>query len=141
GTDTHSSYCQSFFPNVNVLGFSGGGMNQVTNNLYNAFEPGDPRRNLTIDMGYYSGNSFIQQKFYKKWEDFQAEREGTTLLANNNFIVYRYAEVLLMLTEATRDSKYMDLVRERVGLPGWESADYPVNKYSTINIALDHEAR
>ncbi|WP_114792784.1 RagB/SusD family nutrient uptake outer membrane protein [Niabella yanshanensis] len=140
-TGTHSPYHQFFFPNVNALGFSGVGMNQVTDDLYNEYESGDPRRDITIALGYQSGATFLQQKHFQKWAHPNAAINGTTLLANNDFMVYRFADVLLMLTEATGDVQYMNQVRSRVGLPLWGTAGYPVSKYGTVALALEHEAR
>lgn len=140
-TGTHSPFYQFFFPNVNVLGFSGVGMNQVTDDLYNEFETGDPRRDIAISLGYQNGATFQEQKFYKKWIHPNATINGTTLLANNDFMVYRFAEVLLMLTEATGDAQYLNKVRGRAGLPLWGTAGYPTSRYGTLELALEHEAR
>lgn len=140
-TGTHSPFYQFFFPNINLSGFSGVGMNQVTDDLYDEYEAGDLRKDITIAEGYQSGAAFIEQKFYQKWIHPNATVNGTTLLANNNFMVYRFADVLLMLTEATGDARYMNELRDRVDLPLWGTAGYPTEKYGTLSLALEHEAR
>ena len=140
-TGTHSPFYQYFFPNINLSGFSGVGMNQVTDDLFNEYEEGDPRCEVTIALGYQSGGSFVEQKFNKKWYHPNATINGTTLLANNDFMVYRYADLLLMLTEATEDPQYMNEVRSRVDLPLWGTTDYPKDKYPTLTLALEHESR
>jgi hypothetical protein len=60
---------------------------------------------------------------------------------NNNFIVLRYADLLLLLTEATGDAQYMNKVRARVGLPLFGTPGYPSAKYPTLELALEHERR
>lgn len=140
-TGTHSPFYQFFFPNVNLSGFSGVGMNQVTDDLYDEYEAGDPRRDITVALGYQSGATFVEQKFYQKWIHPDATVNGTTLLADNDFMVYRFADVLLMLTEATGDPQYMNEVRGRANLPLWGTSGYPTAKYGTLPLALEHEAR
>jgi hypothetical protein len=52
----------------------------------------------------------------------------------------RYADLLLLLTEATGDVSYLNEVRKRANLPLYGSAEYPA-KYSTVALALEHERR
>lgn len=141
GTGIRSPYCQSFYPNVNVLGFSGVGMNQITDDLYNEYENADPRRDITVSLGFQSGGIFQPQKFCQKWADYAAQISGSSLLANNEFVLYRFADVLLMLTEATNDPQYLNMVRSRAGLPLWGTPNYPIAKYPTLALALEHENR
>ncbi|MDR0756638.1 MAG: RagB/SusD family nutrient uptake outer membrane protein, partial [Tannerella sp.] len=53
--------------------------------------------------------------------------------------VLRYADVLLLLAEVTGDAKYLNEVRERVGLPKWGDAAYPSSLYPTLALAVEHE--
>ncbi|MGD0340460.1 MAG: RagB/SusD family nutrient uptake outer membrane protein [Bacteroidales bacterium] len=141
GTSTgpNSLYYDDFAPYQNAGGLTfGGGMNQVTDNLYNEYESGDKRRNLSIDTGYYVGTSYVYIKFPKKWVDNTVTKSA--LYCHNNFIVLRYADLLLMLSEATGDAQYLNQVRGRVGLPLYGSAGYPA-KYSTLDLAIEHERR
>lgn len=138
---TFSKYYARFYPNVNLLGFDGSGMNQVTDDLYNEFETGDPRRELTISLGFQNGSVFQSQKYPIKWVDLTATKASNTVLANNNFMIYRYSDVLLMLAEATGDPKYLNEVRTRVGLPLFGTASYPTVKYPTLDLAIEHERR
>lgn len=138
---TYSKYYARFYPNVNLLGFDGSGMNQVTDDLYNEFESGDPRREVSIALGFQNGSVFQSQKYPIKWVDLTASKVSNTVLANNNFMVYRYADVLLMLSEATGDPKYLNLVRARVGLPLYGTASYPSSQYPTLDLAIEHERR
>ena len=64
--------------------------------------------------------------------------DGLREAGDNNFIVLRYADVLLMLTEATGDPKYMNEVRTRAGLPLYGATGYPA-QYNTVALACEHE--
>lgn len=138
-----SPYWTAFAPTENfVLTLYGGGMNQVTDDLWNAYEPGDPRRDLSIFTGYTNkAGTFISIKFPKKWVDSTAQTVNGRELSDNNFMVFRYADVLLMLSEATGDPTYLNQVRDRVGLPAFGSAGYPVDQYPTLDLAIEHERR
>lgn len=136
-----SRYYQTFYPNNNFLGFYGGGMNQVTDDLYNEFEANDPRRDVSIALGYNNSGTFISQKYPIKWTDTKATQVGGNPLANNNFMVLRYADVLLMLSEASGDATYLNLVRTRAKLPKFGDATYPTARYATLDLAIEHERR
>jgi hypothetical protein len=139
-SNPYSPYYSGFFPNVSIT-FSGTGMNQVTDDLWNEYEAGDVRKNLSIDTGYLNGSgSFVRQKFPKKWTDANAPVVGSTKLSNNNFMIFRYADVLLMLSEATGDMSHLNKVRARVNLPLFGSAAYP-STYATADLAIEHERR
>lgn len=139
----YSNYWTEFAPTENfVLTLFGGGMNQVTDDLYNEYEEGDVRREASISTGYTNKNgTFIAIKFQNKWVDKTAPAPSGRELSNNNFVVLRYADVLLMLSEATNDPKYLNEVRARVALPAFGSASYPAAKYPTLALALEHERR
>jgi hypothetical protein len=139
-SNPYSLYWAMFTPVDNrVVTAWGGGFNQITNDLWNAYEENDPRRDLTIQNGYIANDgSFVEVKFPIKWKDEDAEVDGLREASNNNFIVLRYADVLLMLTEATGDPKYLNEVRNRVGLPPYGSDEYPT-EYNTVDLALEHE--
>lgn len=139
----YSRYWTSFAPTENFsITQYGGGMNQVTDNLYNEFETGDLRRDTTIFPGYTNrSGTFVSIKFPRKWVDRAAPISGTQELSNNNFMVLRYADVLLMLTEATDNATYLNQVRARVSLPLFGTANYPTAKYPTLALALEHERR
>lgn len=140
-TAPFSDYYLGFFPNSNALGFYGSGMNQVVDDVWNEYENGDSRRVASIDTGFVDAKgTFTKVKFPKKWQDKTAPIIGQRIAANNNFIVLRYADVLLLLTEATGDAQYLNLVRKRAGLPEYGTAAYPT-KYNTIELATEHERR
>jgi hypothetical protein len=134
-----SPYHEYFSPynNMTISG-QGRGMNQVTDFLYNDFEENDPRRDLSIFTGYSnSAGDWIDIKFPRKWFD-PVWINSRTYYCENNFIVLRYADVLLMYAEAAGDPAYLNIVRQRAGLPPYGSADYP-REYSTLSLAVEHE--
>ncbi len=139
-SNPYSRYWAMFSPLDNrVVTAWGAGMNQVTVDLWNAYEPGDPRRDISIQDGYTTAAGLVVDvKFPIKWKDETAEIDGLREASDNNFIVLRYADVLLMLTEATGDVKYMNEVRDRVGLPHYGAQGYP-SAYNTVDLALEHE--
>ena len=139
----YSNYWTAFAPTENfVLTQYGGGMNQVTDDLYNEYETGDPRRDASISTGYTNKvGTFIPIKYPIKWMDRNAQVVGGRELSNNNFMVLRYADVLLMLAEATGEASYLNQVRARAGLPAFGTAGYPSAKYPTLALAIEHERR
>jgi hypothetical protein len=139
-TTPSSPYFEFFAPFENfILTGQGRGMNQPTDFLWNAYEEGDPRRDLSIAQGYTSrSGQWIDIRFPIKWFDDVYPRTGNTW-CENNFIVLRYADVLLMYAEAADDAEYLNAVRRRVGLPEYGSADYPSDKYPTLPLAIEHE--
>ncbi len=138
----YSTYWSAFAPfeNFSITKY-GGGMNMVTDDLYNEYENGDTRRDVSFFTGYDKGGVFVPIKFNKKWVDLTAPLDGGVEASNNNFMILRYADVLLLLTEATGDPQYMNRVRARAGLPLFGSAGYPSAKYPTIELAVEHERR
>jgi starch-binding outer membrane protein, SusD/RagB family len=138
----YSSFWPAFAPfeNFSITKY-GGGMNMVTDDLYNEYEPNDPRRDASFYTGYTKGAVFVPIKFNKKWVDLTAPLDGGAEACNNNFMILRYADVLLLLTEATGDPQYMNRVRARAGLPLFGTPEYPSAKYPTIELAVEHERR
>ncbi|KJD34329.1 hypothetical protein PK35_00455 [Tamlana nanhaiensis] len=139
-SNPYSLYWAMFSPVDNrVVTAWGGGFNQITEDLWNAYEVDDPRRDITIQNGYETANgATVDVKFPVKWRDTEATVDGLRETSDNNFIIFRYADVLLMLTEATGNAQYLNEVRDRVGLPNYGAAGYP-SEYNTIELALEHE--
>lgn len=139
-SNPYSLYWAMFSPVDNrVVTAWGGGFNQITNDLWNAYEVGDPRRDISIQNGYQTpSGATVNVKFPIKWKDKTAPVAGLREASDNNFMILRYADVLLMLTEATSDPKYLNEVRARVGLPLFGSVGYPA-QYNTVALALEHE--
>jgi len=138
----YSTFWPAFAPfeNFSITKY-GGGMNMVTDDLYNEYEAGDVRREASFYLGYEKAGVFVPIKFNKKWVDLTAPLDNGGEAANNNFMVLRYADVLLLLTEATGDPQYLNKVRARAGLPLYGTPNYPSAKYPTIDLAVEHERR
>ncbi|SFU40015.1 Starch-binding associating with outer membrane [Pustulibacterium marinum] len=121
--------------------YNGWGYYQPTEELYEAFEEDDVRRGVTIlkfgdeftyfgeDRQYYSENSLSGLQFNKYMYEYQYESpEGTYVNSNGdnpttvyNVPLMRYAEVLLMKSEALimqgqNGDAPLNLVRDRAGL-------------------------
>jgi len=155
---TAGSFTQILTRSRNSAIGGGWGFNHPTQNLYNEFEAGDPRRDVAILIpsesvvpGYqaqsdetYAGNNMLNNKYgmyrdpegigggYGKWS-LHASRGPL----NNKQI--RYADVLLMYAEAALESGdagtalvQINKVRARAGLSALGSAD---------RAALRHERR
>lgn len=115
----------------------GGGVNSPTDDLASEFEDGDPRKGTSIRPGYtnLSTGDFIEYPHTMKFFDPNWEYEG------QNFEIIRYADILLMYAEVTGNAGYLNMVRERVGMPFFGSGDYPLDLYPTLELAIEHERR
>jgi hypothetical protein len=138
----YSQFWPAFAPfeNFSITRY-GGGMNMVTDDLYNEYEAADPRRDASFYTGYTKAGVFVPIKFNKKWVDLTAPLDGGGEACNNNFMVLRYADVLLLLSEASGDPQYLNKVRARAGLPLFGTAGYPSATYPTLDLAIEHERR
>jgi len=138
-----SDYYNEYSPYENFsFTLYAGGMNQVTDDLYNEFEAGDARRDITIAPGYTNKTgTFIAIKYPRKWTDANAPIINSREASSNNFMVLRYADVLLMLAEASGSATYLNEVRARAGVPLFGSAGYPAATYPTLDLAIEHERR
>lgn len=117
--------------------FRGNGMNTPTQDLINAFEPNDTiRKSISVYPGYVNldTDQFIEYPFTMKFYDPNWRYPG------QNFEIIRYADILLMYSEVTNDPTYLNMVRARVGLPGFGEPGYP-EEYNTLTKALEHERR
>ena len=140
GTDKPGSlYWQAYNPSGTAI--FGSGQNPVTYNLWNEFETGDVRRGLSIYDTYEIAGKVIKFLYPAKWTDLNAVAVLSKYYSENNFIVLRYADVLLLYAELTKDPEYLNIVRRRAGVPEWGSAGYPVDKYPTLDLAIEHERR
>lgn len=103
----------------------------------------DKRRKWSI------GRSEIKKQYYiTKFRDLQAGESG---YGGNDWIILRYADVILMLAEVNealnQDKEainYLNMVRTRAGLPDYEtSKSNPTynSKFPTLKLAILHERR
>lgn len=100
----------------------------VSTDLLNSYEPGDIRRNFTIQTGYTNTNGQVETRsFLKKYVDI-TKVPTITQDWPINFIVLRYTDVLLLKAEcvlhgaggsqATDVDAIVNQVRVRAGLSG-----------------------
>ncbi len=117
--------------------FRGSGHNTPTPDLEAEYEEGDPRKDATIFPGYtnQATGEFFAYPFTIKYFDPNWTNPG------KNLYVIRYADILLMYAEVTGDPAYLNMVRERVGLPPYGSPEYPSDLYPTLAEAIEHERR
>ena len=145
------------------MGDEGWGFNKPTHNLYDEYEPTDPRRDATIilldadhlgDQDTYLGTSYLNRKSGL----YNAEGTGYTyknthntrgVLNNKQF---RLADLYLLYAEACMETgdvgtatTYLNKVRARVGLPSYPGYSFKVNGEEltspTLQEALRHERR
>lgn len=123
------SFMQGYMrPNFDrVNGIAGFGDDPVTKNLYDAYQPADKRRDVTIRL--YSAAStpaapasVVFPAYVYKYRDPSATANGE---GSNNFPIIRYADVLLMYAEALNEQaagntaaySAVNRIRTRAGLP------------------------
>lgn len=134
---TYSPFEFDFHLLGQALTFRGEGFNTPTEDLAAEFEENDPRIEISVAKGYInlgSGN-FVNYPYTLKFYDPNFNNPG------QNFEIIRYADILLMYAEITNDATYLNMVRERVGLPLYGTPDYPTSKYPTLKLAIEHERR
>jgi hypothetical protein len=116
-----------------------------TKDLLNEFETGDIRTNFSIR--YVAANAGY---YISKFRDNSATA-GTLGYGGNDWILIRYADVILNLAEVymylndnTNAVKYLDMVRTRANMPTYATmVTDPVYaaKYPTLKLAILHERR
>ncbi len=128
----NSNFIYMFGPRnakMQLVGFSGnlGGSNIPTPSIYNAYEQGDLRRDKSIQLFNDPSNAAFQESkafggsmpFIKKFYHAPYIEDGRS---NENWPIYRYAHVLLMLAEAQNEVgsgdplANLNIVRKRAGL-------------------------
>ncbi|QTE37117.1 RagB/SusD family nutrient uptake outer membrane protein [Mucilaginibacter gossypii] len=123
------------------------GWNIPTQDLVNAYEEGDKRKDASL-INFTSDEYGIDLPFIKKYQSIGSV-QGIT---GNNFPVYRYADVYLMLAECLNEQgfaaggdafKYLNLVRQRAGLEpksmGNANPDLNVTSQEEFRAAIAHE--
>lgn len=122
---------------------SGQGHNILEKNLVAEFEPGDKRAASTFALYPSSGINYCV-----KYADLLSGASG---YGGNNWVVIRYADVLLMLAEAEYllgaeelTVEYINEVRARAGLRAYDPAYVPSNPEEVVRPVweqLIHERR
>jgi hypothetical protein len=118
GIGQGSAFTNEFSPSSFLQTGFGFGRNRPTQALINSFDSEDERFGASI------GTSYINEQGEETLADFVRKYESDPSTENDsdiNFIVFRYADVLLMLAEAIGESnesyQLINDVRERAGLP------------------------
>ena len=119
----------------------------VTHDLVNEYETGDPR--MAFSIAYASAPS-VKDWYVTKFRDVSSAA-GVNGYGGNDWILMRYADVILMLAEVNMylgnnnaAIQYVDMVRARAGMPSYEvssqTAPYSTN-FPTLKLAILHERR
>ncbi len=138
-----SSFANTFAPENSgnsVIQFGGGGNNQPTADLVNAYEKGDLRFNASMATGYTNAAGVrVEYNYIKKYADAPTVVNDS----EDNFPVLRFADVLLMYAEALNETAkpaealpLLNRVRKRAGLPDLTSLTQ-----AEMRIALEQERR
>ena len=133
GLGLGSGYSNKFLPkSAGSLGdlFYGvkggaGEQNTPTVEFFNAFDPADKRRDITVAKGYFDATGVFRG--FLQIATFTKKYLAPTPAINDskvNWKVIRYADVLLMLAEALNENgktteaiPYVNMIRKRAGLP------------------------
>jgi hypothetical protein len=132
---------------VNSLFASSGSGGNVTPDLVQDYEEGDARKDFSIK---YANDPIVKDYFITKYRD-ASQAATTNGYGGNDWILIRYADVLLMLAEVNMQLGdepaaigFLDQVRERAGLPKYAvskaNATYAAS-YPTLKLAILHERR
>lgn len=117
GIGQGSSFTNEFSPSGDLQNGQGFGRNRPTTSLLNAYETNDQRFDPSMGSSYVNGNGdVVIANFVRKYE-------GNPPIENDsdiNFVVFRYADVLLMLAEALGEGVeaygLINQIRSRAGL-------------------------
>ena len=126
------------------------GQNIPTANMNNAYETGDLRKAVSMRTSYVLGANTVNHNYVVKYSGTPA----ANLDSDNNWIVLRYADVLLMYAEALNEQgyvadgpafTYLNQIRTRAGLPSKTSnnanAALRVANQADFRLAIEQERR
>lgn len=118
GIGQGSLFTNDFSPSTDLQTGSGFGRNRPTTSMMEAYEDGDLRYDVSMGDTYVNlEGEVVEQLHVKKYHSDLAIENDSDI----NFVVFRYADVLLMLAEALGETpESYDLineVRNRAGLP------------------------
>lgn len=135
GIGEGAPFASQFAPEASagfVLAVSGNGNNQPTSDILTSFETGDLRRAVSVADNWTNGRGQVQNFPYTR--KFLDPAMTAANDASNDWIVLRYADVLLMYSEALNETgktidalTYLNQVRKRAGLAaktGLTQADF-----------------
>lgn len=123
-----------------------------------AFEDGDPRYKLCFieygdtfgpDNTVFDATKVAQgiTEIETHWKKYTRLYKGADLWSGINIRVIRYADVLLMMAEIENEQNgptgtaltYLNRIRDRVGMPNYPTAEYPVSTKEEMFNAIVHE--
>ena len=147
GTDGEASNFMYTFAPVGSRGTvfvgpgNGGGRNIPTLDMVNTYEANDVRKDISI--GFFQRDS-VSVPYVKKYDHDVDPNFATT---PDNWPIYRYADVLLLLAEAINEQGYntglpftnLNDIRSRAGLPALTTTDLP--NQDAFRDAIAHERR
>ncbi|MCP1386494.1 RagB/SusD family nutrient uptake outer membrane protein [Runella salmonicolor] len=133
--------------NINSLRTTTGTGGNVTPDLVKEYEEGDLRKDFSIK---YANAANVKDYFITKYRDVSAAA-GANGYGGNDWILMRYADVILMLAEVNlylgNDAaaiSFLNQVRERAKMPLYEvvkeTAAYKA-KFPSLKMAILHERR
>ncbi|WP_406825481.1 RagB/SusD family nutrient uptake outer membrane protein [Pedobacter sp. KACC 23697] len=132
---------------INSLKVSTGVGGNVTLDLINEYEGNDLRKSFSVK---YANDATVKDWFITKFRDASefATKNG---YGGNDWILMRYADVILMLAEVNmlqgndaQAIQYLDMVRARAGMPLYAVAKTDATyaaKFPTLKLAILHERR
>ncbi len=133
--------------NVNSRFNSTGVGNRASKDLVLEYEASDIRKEFSVK---FATSTVVNDWFITKYRD-NSDAAGTNGWGGNDWILIRYADVMLLLAETKmqlgKNAEAITLlneVRERAGLPDYQTSmqntEY-ANKYPTLKDAILHERR
>ncbi|HEV7383195.1 MAG TPA: RagB/SusD family nutrient uptake outer membrane protein, partial [Dyadobacter sp.] len=138
---------QAIGETVNSLFASTGAGGNVTPDLVLDYEEQDVRKDFSVK---FANASIVRDYFITKYRD-ASTAAGVQGFGGNDWILIRYADVILMLAEVNMylgDEQtaigFLDQVRERSGLPLYAASvrnETYRAKYPTLKLAILHERR
>ena len=117
GIGQGSAFTNEFSPSGDLQTGQGFGRNRPTESMENAYEPGDLRFEPSMGTSFVNNEGeTIEQNYIRKYESDPPIENDSDI----NFVVFRYADVLLMLAEALGESPesygLINQIRTRAGL-------------------------
>jgi starch-binding outer membrane protein, SusD/RagB family len=108
----------------------------VSDTLYNAYEPGDIRKNLSILKGWVSNTGVVDKvsKYVVKYTHYDTYTPKDQYDWANNIPILRYTDVKMMYAEVLNEEGYvangeafdiLNEVRIRAGIPSLTATDLP----------------